>query len=83
MRPEPLYRIRRGRGRPSTRAVNTSSSAPANGLEGGEPTPGGEDGEGDGKHEEIHSVTVPSTAIVPPTDELILANGAELERWDV
>ena len=33
-------------------------------------------------HEEISSVTVPSMATVPLTDELILANRAEVVRWD-
>ena len=27
-------------------------------------------------------VTLPSIVIVPPSDECILANGAELERWN-
>ena len=81
-RPEPLYRTRRGRGRHTTRGVITSSSALADALEGEEPTPGGESIEGGEQHEEIFSVTVPSMATVPPTDGLILANRAELVRWD-
>ena len=40
LRPEPLYRTRRGRGRPATRSVTTSSSALADAMEGEEPTPG-------------------------------------------
>ena len=84
LRPEPLfdYRTRRGRGRPATSGMATSSSVPADALKGEETTPVGEGGEGDGRHEEIFSLTVPSMVTVPPTDELIFANGAELERWD-
>ena len=48
-------------------------------MEGEEPTPGVEGG---GQHEEISSVTVPSMATVPSTDEFILANRAELVQWD-
>ena len=70
----------RGRGRPATRGVTTSSSALADALEGEEQTPGEEDGAGEGQHEEIPSVTVPSMATVPPTDDLILANRADLVR---
>ena len=80
--PEPLYRTRRGRGRAVTRGVTTSSSALADALEGEELTPGGEGGEDGGQHEKIFSVTVPSMVTVPPTDEPILANRAEMERWD-
>ena len=62
--------------------MTTSSSALADALEGEEPTAGGEGGEGGGPHKEIFSVAVPSMVTVPPTDELILANRAELEHWD-
>ena len=79
LRPELLYRNRRGRGRPATRSVTTSSSALADAMEGEKPTPGVEGG---GQHEEISSVTVASMATVPSTDELILANRAELVQWD-
>ena len=79
LRPEPLYRTRRGRGRPATGGVTTRSSALADAMEGEEPTPGVEGG---GQHEEISSVTVPSMATVSSTDELILANRAELVQWD-
>ena len=72
--PEPLYWTRRGRGRPTIKDVTTSSSAPAEALEGEKPTPG--------QHEEISLVTFPSMATVLPTDELTLVNRAELERWD-
>ena len=82
LRPEPLYRTRPGRGRPATRGVTTSNSALDDAMEGEEPTPGGEGIEGGGPHEEISSVTVPSMATVPSTDELILANRAELVQWD-
>ena len=80
LRPEPLYRTRRGWGRPVTRSVTTSSSALADALEGEELTPGGKGVEGGGHDEEISSVTIPSTVTVPPTGELILANRFELER---
>ena len=80
LRSEPFYRTRRGRGRPATRGVTTSSSALADTLEGGESTPGGEGCEDGGRHEQIFSETVPSAVTVPPTDKLIFANGAELER---
>ena len=55
------------------------SSALADAMEGEEPTPGVGGG---GQHEQISSVTVPSMATVPSTDELILANRAELVQWD-
>ena len=80
--PEPLYRTRCGRGRPVIRGVTTSSLALADALEGEESTPGGEGIEGGGQHEESASVTVLLMTTVPPTDELILANQAELVRWD-
>ena len=80
MHPEPLYRTRGGRGRPTTRGVTTSSSALVNALEDEEPTPGREGGEFGGSHEEISSVTVPPMVTTSPMDGLILANGAELER---
>ena len=70
LRPELLYRTRRGRDRPATRGVITSSSTLADFLKGG------------GQHEEISSVTFPSMATVPPTDEGILVNQAELVQWD-
>ena len=60
-RSEPLYRTRRGRGRPAKRGVTTSSSALANDMERKEATPGVEGG---GQYEEISSVTVPSMVIV-------------------
>ena len=84
LRPQLLYRTGYGRGRPATRGVTTSSSALADALKGEESAPGGESIEGGGQDEEISSVTVPSMATVPPTDELILANRAELliVRWD-
>ena len=75
LRPEPLYRTGRGRGRPATKGVTTSSSEVADAVEGEEPTPGVR---GEGRHEEISSVTVPSMATVPSMDELILVNRAEL-----
>ena len=78
LRPESLYRTRRGRGRPATRGATTSSSALADAMEGEEPTPGGEGMEGGGKHEEISSATVSSMATAPSMDELILANRADL-----
>ena len=56
---------------------NYQSSALVDALEGEQPTPGGEGREDGRLHEEISSVTV------LPMDELILANGAEPERWDV
>ena len=55
LRPEPLYRTTRGRGRPATRGVTTSSSALADALESEELIPGEEDIEGGGQHEEISS----------------------------
>ena len=79
MRPESLYRTRHGRGRPATRVIITSRSAPVDPLNGEEWSSGGQNGESDGRHEKI---TVPSMVTVPPTDEHIFANGAELERWD-
>ena len=79
LRPEPLYRTGRGRGRPATKGVTTSSSEVADAVEGEEPTPGVR---GEGQHDEISSVTVPSMAIVPSMDELILVNRAELVQWD-
>ena len=82
LRPELLYRIRRGRGRPATRGVITSSSTLSDVLENEEPTPGGVGGEGGEQHEEVSSVIVPSMVTVPPTDELVLTNQGELERWD-
>ena len=82
LRPELLYRTRRGRGRPTTRGVATSSSALAGAMESEEPTPGREGIKGKGQHEEISSVTIPSMATVPSTDELTLANRAELVQWD-
>ena len=82
LRPESQYRTRRGRGRPTTRCVTTSSSALADAMKGGELTPGGKGGEGGGRHEEIIAVTVPPMVTAPSTDELILANGAKLQRWD-
>ena len=60
--------------------MTTISSALADALEGGEPAPGGEGIEGGRRQEKIFLVSVPSMIIVPPTDELILANGAELEH---
>ena len=48
-------------------------------MESEEPTPGVK---GVGQHEEISSVTAPLMATVPSTDELILANRAELVQWD-
>ena len=60
----------------------TSSSALADALEDEETTPGGEGRKGGGHHEEIFTVTVPSMVTVLLTDELILANRAELLRWD-
>ena len=54
----------------------TNSSVLADALEDEEPTPGGKGDEGGGRHDEISSVTVPSMEIVPPTDGIILANGA-------
>ena len=71
LRPEPLYRTRRGRGRPATRGVATSSSALVDAMEGEEPTPGREGIEGEGQHEEFSSVAVPSMATVPSTDERV------------
>ena len=53
LRPESLYRIRRGRGRPTIRSATT------NAVEGEELAPGGEGREGGGQHEEISSITVP------------------------
>ena len=82
LRPEPLYQTRRGRGRPATRGVTTSSSALADALEGEQSTPGWEGIESGGQHKESSSVIVPSMATVPPMDELILANRAEVVRWD-
>ena len=79
LRLEPLYRTRRGRGRPKIRSVTTISLALADAMEGEEPTPGVQGG---GQHEEISSMTVSSMATVPSTDELILANRAELVQWD-
>ena len=76
LHPEPLYWTRYGRDRPATRGVTTSSLALADALEGEELTPGGEGGKCGEGPDEISSVTV------PPTDELILADGAKLERWD-
>ena len=64
LRPEPLYRTRRGRGRLATRGVTTSSSALADTLEGEEPTPAGEGGEGQGQHGEVSPVTVLLTITV-------------------
>ena len=46
LRPEQLYRTRRGCGRLTTRGITTNSSALVDALEGGEPTPDGEGGEG-------------------------------------
>ena len=83
LRPEPLYRTSCGRGRPATRGVSISRSALAGVLEGEEPTPGGEGSKGGRRYENISSVAVPSMVTVPPTDEVILTNGAEFERWDV
>ena len=71
-----IYRTRRGHGRPATRGMAISSSALADALEGKEPIPGVKGREGGGQHEDFFSVTVPSMATVPPTDELILANRA-------
>ena len=82
LRPEPLYRTRRGRGRPATRGMATSSSALADAMEGEEPTPGREGIKGEGQHKEISSGTVPSMATVLSMDELILANGDEIVQWD-
>ena len=82
LRSEPLYQTRRGRGRPAARGVTTSSSALADAMEGEKPTSGQEGIEGGGQHEEISSMTVPSMATVPSTDELILANRTELVQWD-
>ena len=79
-RPEPLYRTRRGRGRPTTRGVTAIKSALADVLEGEEQTPGGEGG---GQHDKIFSLTISSMVTVPRTDELILTNEAELESQDV
>ena len=78
LRPEPLYRTRRGRGRPATRGVATSSSALVDAMEGEEPTPGREGKKSKGQHQEISSVAIPSIGLSPSTDELILANRAEL-----
>ena len=80
--PEPLYRTRRGRGRPATRGVISSSSALADAMESEELTPDGESIEGGGQLEEISSVTVLSMATVPTTDGLILANRTEFVKWD-
>ena len=82
LRPEPLYRTRRGRGRPEARGVTTSSSALADAMEGEKPTPGQEGIECGGQHEEISSMTVPSMATVPSTDEVTLANRTELAQWE-
>ena len=79
LRAEPLYRTRCGRGTPATRGVTANNSALADALEGEELTPSGEGGGGGGQHEEISSVIVPSIMTFPTTDELILANGAEIE----
>ena len=83
LRPQPLYRTRRGHARHAIRGVTTSSLALVDALEGEEPTLGGKDGEGGGRHEKIFSVTIPAMGTIIPTDKLILANRAELERWDV
>ena len=64
--------------------MTNSSSVLADTLEYEEPTAAGAfvaGGEGDCRHEEISSMTVTPTVTIPPTDELILANGAELDRW--
>ena len=63
-----------------TRGVTPSSSALVDAMECEELTLAGK---GSGQHEGVSSVAVPSMVTVPPTDELILANGAELEHWDV
>ena len=73
LHPEPLFRTRRGRCRSTIRVVTTSSLTLADALDSEKPTPGDEQF---GWNEEISLVTV------PPTDELILTNGAEHERWD-
>ena len=80
LRPESLYRTRRGSGRPATNGVTTNSSARADALEDEEPTPGGEGERGCGLHEETPSVTVPLMVPVPSMNGLILTNGAEPER---
>ena len=77
---KPLYRARRDYGRPVTREVAVSISALADALEDEKPTPRGKGGEGGGRYEEIVLVAVPW---MMRTDEPILANGAELERWGV
>ena len=51
--PEPLYRTRRGHGRPSTWGVTTSSSALSDDLEGEEQISGMEGGNDGGQREEI------------------------------
>ena len=56
----------------------TSSSALDDALEGEEPPPGGEGGEGGEQYVEIYFVTVPSMVTVPPTYKFILANRSEL-----
>ena len=61
--------------------MTTSSSALVDALEGEKLTPGEEGREGRGQLDET-SVTVPSMLTVPPTDERIIANLAELVRWD-
>ena len=66
-------------GKPATRGVTTSSSTLADAMEGEEPTPGVKS---EGQRKEISSVTVPSMATVPSTDELILTNRAGLVEWD-
>ena len=53
LRPEPLYQTRRGRGRPATRSVTTSSSTLADALKDEEPTPGEDGGNVGGQHGEI------------------------------
>ena len=62
--------------------MTTSSSALTDALQGEEPTPGGEGGEGGRRHEEILSVTVPPMVTISPMGELIPPNETELERWD-
>ena len=60
--------------------MTTSSSALADAMKGEELTPGGEGGQGDGRHEEVSLVIALSMVEVPLTDEVILTNGAGLER---
>ena len=80
LRPESLYRTRRGSGRPARNGVTTNSSALADALEDEEPISGGEGEIGCGLYEEIPSVTVPSMVTVPSINGLILPNGAEPVR---